>query len=78
MIQREREDVLHELIVDHHGHFIYVNSGYPSSFHDVSCLRASDMYVAWHDYFTHDDANQYFEYVLGDSGYVSTEMFILR
>ena len=36
------------------------------------------MYGAWRDYFAHDDASQYFEYVLGDSGYVGTEMFILR
>ena len=35
------------------------------------------MYGAWRDYFAHDDANQYFEYVLGDSGYVGTEMFML-
>ena len=66
------------VIVDHHGLFIYVDPGYPGSFHDVSCLRASDMHAAWRDYFTHDDANEYFEYVLGDSGYVGTEMFILR
>ena len=66
------------VIVDHHGLFIYVDPGYPGSFHDVSCLRASDMYTAWRDYFTHDDTNQYFKYILGDSGYVGTKMFILR
>ena len=32
------------VIVDHHGLFIYVDPTYPGSFHDVSCLRASDMY----------------------------------
>ena len=55
------------VIVNHHGLFIYVDLGYPSSFHDVNCLQASDMYGTWHDYFAHDDANQYFKYVLGDS-----------
>ena len=45
------------VIVDHHGFFIYVDPGYLGSFHDVNCLRASDMYAAWHDYFTHDNVN---------------------
>ena len=66
------------VVVDHHGLFIYVDLAYPDSFHDVSCLQACNMYGAWRDYFAHDNANQYFEYVLGDSGYVRTEMFILR
>ena len=67
-----------DVIVDHHGLFIYIDPTYPGSFHDVSCLQASNMYGAWRDYFAHDDANQYFENVLEDSRYVGTEMFILR
>ena len=66
------------VIVDHHGIFIYVNSTYPGSFHDVSCLRASDMYRTWRTFFAHNDANHYFEYMLGDFGYVGREMFIMR
>ena len=65
------------VIVDHHGLFIYVDPSYPRSFHDVTCLRASDMYGMWRHFFAHDDACQYFEYVLGDSGYVDTEMFTM-
>ena len=66
------------VIVDHHGLFIYIDPGYPGSFHDVSCVRASYMYATWHQYFGHDDANQYFEYELGDSGYVGMEIFIMH
>ena len=29
------------MVVDHHGLFIYIDSSYPGSFHDVSCLHAS-------------------------------------
>ena len=36
------------------------------------------MYETWHEHFAHDDATQYFGYVLGDSGYVGTEMFIMH
>ena len=32
------------VVVDHHGFFIYVDCSYPWSFHDVTCLQASDMY----------------------------------
>ena len=65
------------VIFNHNGLFIYVDPAYLGSFHDVSCLRAYDIYRVWCDYFTHDDANQYFEYVLGHSGHVGTKMFIL-
>ena len=66
------------VIVDHQGLFIYVDPSYLGSFHDVTCLRALDMYRMWRHFFVHDDARQYFEYVLGDAGYVGTEMFIMR
>ena len=45
------------VIVDHHGLFIYINPGYPGSFHDVTCLRALDMYGMWCQFFSHDDAH---------------------
>ena len=44
------------VIVDHHGFFIYVDPSYPRSFHDMTCLRVSDMYGTWHHFFAHDDA----------------------
>ena len=31
------------VVVDHNGLFIYIDPGYPGSFHDVSCLRASSL-----------------------------------
>ena len=66
------------VIVDHHGLFIYIDSSYLGSFHDVSCLHASELHESWREYFVHNDTNEYFEYVLGDLGYVGTEMFIMR
>ena len=65
------------VIVNHHGLFIYVDPSYPRSFHDVICVKALDMYGMWRHFFAHNDARQYFEYVLRDSGYVGMEMFIM-
>jgi len=64
------------VIIDHDGLFIYIDPGYPGSFHDVNILRASDFHANWRDYFRHDD--EYFEYVLGDPGYIGEEMYIMR
>jgi hypothetical protein len=64
------------VVVDHNGLFIYVDTGYSGKFHDVNILRHSNLYREWRDYFTHND--DYFEYVLGDPGYVGEEMFIMR
>ena len=66
------------VIVNHHGLFIYVDPSYPGSLHDMTCLRASEMYGMWHHFSAYNDARQYFEYVLGDSRYIGTEMFIMR
>ena len=66
------------VIVDHHGLFIYIDSTYLGSFHDVTCLYASELHGSWHEHFAHNDMDQYFEYILGDSGYVGTDMFIMR
>jgi hypothetical protein len=64
------------IIVNHHKLFIYVNPSYPSSYHDVNILQHSSVYQNWHQYFTHGD--EYFEYLLGDPGYMAKEMFIMR
>jgi DDE superfamily endonuclease len=64
------------VIIDHNGLFIYVEMGYPRKFHDVNILRHSTLYREWRDYFVHDD--DYFEYLLGDPGYIGEEMFIMR
>lgn len=63
------------VVVDHDGLFTYIDPGYPGSFHDINCLRRSDLYQNWRDHFQHDD---YFEYVLGDPGYAGEEMFIMH
>ena len=31
-------------VIDHDGLFIYVDPGYAGSFHDVNCLRNSDLH----------------------------------
>jgi len=64
------------VVVDHDGLFIYVDPEYPGSFHDINCLRRSELYQNWRDHFHHDD--DYFEYVLGDPGYAGEEMFIMH
>jgi hypothetical protein len=64
------------VIVDHDGLFIYVDPGYPGSFHDVTILRQSELYTSWRDYFTHND--EYIEYLLGDPGYAGADMFVMR
>jgi hypothetical protein len=30
------------VVIDHDGLFIYIDPGYPGSFHDVNCLRQSE------------------------------------
>jgi hypothetical protein len=64
------------VIVDHHGLFIHVDPGFPGSAHDVSILRMSPIHQRWREHFTHTD--QYFEYLLGDPGYIGTEQYIMR
>ena len=60
------------VIVDHHGLLIYVDLSYPNLFHDVSYLHISEMHGTWPEHFAYNNMHQYFEYVLGDSGYVGT------
>ena len=64
------------VVVNHNDLFIYIDAGYPGSFHDVSYLHASSLNRNWRDYFTH--TNNYFEYVLGDPGYQGRDQYILR
>jgi hypothetical protein len=64
------------VVVDHDGLFIYIDSGFPGSYHDVSILRASSLYQNWRSHFEHRD--DYFEYLLGDPGYIGEDMFIMR
>ena len=66
------------VIVDHRGLFIYVEPDYPGAYHDVNVLRHSSLMMDWRNHFTHSDAEDYFEYLLGDPGYVGADMFIMR
>jgi DDE superfamily endonuclease len=64
------------VVIDHDGLIIFVDPGYPGSFHDVAILRNSELHANWPDYFTHTDET--IEYVLGDPGYSGSDMFIMR
>ncbi len=44
--------------------------------HDVTILCEYDLYKNWHECFMH--TNDYFEYLLGDLGYMDEEMFVMR
>lgn len=44
--------------------------GFPISFHDVTILRNSDLYITWRDHFIHNE--EYFEEIQGEN------MFIMR
>ena len=52
------------IVVDHDGLIIYLDPGYPGSFHDVTILRQSHLFHYWRQYFRHD--NDSFEYLMGD------------
>ncbi len=62
-------------MVDHCGLFIYMNVGYPSSFHNVTIMCESNVYKNWCQFFMHID--EYFEYLLKDPGYLDEEMFVM-
>ncbi|KAG9415386.1 hypothetical protein AC1031_008828 [Aphanomyces cochlioides] len=64
------------VVIDHNGLIIYEDNGYPGKYHDVNILRHSQLYLNWRDHFTLNE--DYFEYLLGDPGYVGEEMFIMR
>jgi len=58
-------------VIDHCGLFIYLNSEYPSSMHDVTILCEYDLYKNCCECFMH--TNDYFKYLLGDLGYMFEE-----
>jgi len=62
--------------VDHDGLFIFIDCGYPGSFHDITILRHSQLHANWRDHFVHED--NYFQYLLGDPGYTGEDMYIMR
>ena len=73
---RKKCTVSTTLFVDHDGLFIYIDSGFPGSFHDITILRHWSLHANWRDYFEHED--DYFQYVLGYSRYIGEDMFLLR
>jgi hypothetical protein len=64
------------VIIDNEGFFIFVDAGFAGSFHDIRCLKQSDVYMRWRQYFSTDE--EWLEYVLGDPGYMGAEMFVMR
>jgi len=62
--------------VDHHELFAYIDIGYPSSYHNVTILWHFNVYKNRCQYFTHGD--DYFEYLLGNLGYMGEETFIIQ
>lgn len=56
------------VIVNHQNLFIYIDNGYPRSYHDVIILWDFDIYINWCNHFAH--ANEFSEYLLGDPGYM--------
>ncbi len=63
------------IIIDNQGLFIYINIGYPRSYHDVTILWHSNLYANWHNHFTHMD--EYFEHLVGYPSYMGEKMFIM-
>jgi hypothetical protein len=64
------------IIVNHQGLFIHIDIRYDGFFHDVNILKHLEVYKNWCDYVVHGDT--YFEYLLGDLGYMGRKMFIMR
>jgi hypothetical protein len=62
-------------IVDNQGLFIYINTRYMGSYHNVTILWHYDIYTNWCNHFTHTIEN--FKYLLGDSIYMGEKMFIM-
>jgi hypothetical protein len=64
------------VMIDHDGLFIHLDVGYPGSFHDVNIRRNNIVYQQWRAHFHHED--NYFEFLLGDPGYLGEDHFIMR
>ncbi len=63
-------------VIDHCGLFIYLYSEYPFCMQDVTILCEYDLYKKWCGCFMH--TNDYFEYLLGNLGYIDEEMFAMH
>jgi hypothetical protein len=66
------------IVIDHDGLFIYIDAGYARSFHDVRCLRLSELFRNWRQCFRNENRDEVEECLLGDTGYMGADMFILR
>jgi hypothetical protein len=67
------------VIVDHDGLFIFVEPSFAGSFHDVRCLRHTEIATRWREFFSNDpDSVDPVEYLMGDPGYQDLDHFILR
>jgi hypothetical protein len=63
------------VVIDHDGLIIFVDPGYPGSFHDVTIPRNSVLHANWRNYLSRTDET--IEYVLGDPGSSGSDMFIV-
>jgi hypothetical protein len=66
------------IVIDHDGLFIFVQVGFAGSFHDVRCFLLTDLFSYWRRYFQNENRDIVEEDLLGDSGYMGADMFILR
>ena len=66
------------IVIDHDGLFIYIEAGFAGSFHDVRCLRLTNLFRNWRQFFQNENRDMVEEYLLGDPGYMGADMFILR
>jgi hypothetical protein len=66
------------VVVDHDGLFIFVDPGHAGSYHDVNCLRNSDLHREWRERFSRPSLDEVGQHLLGDPGYVGVEMYVLR
>lgn len=58
------------MVIDHDGLIIYLDPGYPGSFHDITILRQSHLFHNWRQYFNNNDVS--FEYLMGDRELIVT------
>ncbi|CAM6102317.1 unnamed protein product [Calypogeia fissa] len=64
------------VVVDHNGLFIYIDPGYPGSYHDCTILQNSWVQANFRNLFV--NTADYCEFVLGDSGYKGMEHYVMR
>jgi hypothetical protein len=62
--------------MDHCELSIYLDLGYPRSYHDISIFHQSNIHKSWRYYFIH--TNEYFEYLSGNLGYMGEDMFVMH